>query len=69
MTATYDATLSAITKPTKIHYDFGGYWTSTNGGSTLTTQLIDENGNWKKSISGYTGASGDDPTWVYADDT
>lgn len=68
VTATYDATLSAITKPTKIHYDFGGYWTSSNGGSTLTTQLIDENGNWKKSTSGYTGASGDDPTWVYADD-
>lgn len=67
VTATYDATLSAITKPTKTHYDFGGYWTSSNGGSTLTTQLIDENGNWKKSISGYTGASGDDPTWVYAD--
>ena len=67
VTATYDATLSAITIPTKAHYDFGGYWTSSDDGSTLTTQLIDENGNWKKSISGYTGASGDDPTWVHAD--
>ena len=68
VTATYDATLSAITKPTKTHYDFGGYWTSSNGGSTLTTQLIDANGNWIKNVATYTGASGDNPTWIYAND-
>lgn len=67
VTATYDATLSAITKPAKTHYDFGGYWTSSNGGSTLTTQLIDANGNWIKNVSTYTGASEDDATWIYAD--
>ena len=68
VTATYDATLSAITPPTKDHYDFGGYWTSSNGGSTLTTQIINSDGTWKKNVSGYTGASGDNPTWVYAND-
>lgn len=70
VSVTYNSSVNLtenITIPEKAHYDFGGYWTSSNGGSTLTTQLIDENGNWKKSISGYTGASGDDPTWVYAD--
>jgi len=71
VSVTYDATTnltSAITKPEKTHYDFGGYYTSEDEGETLGTQLIDANGNWKKSVSGYTGASSDDPTWVYAGD-
>lgn len=69
VSVTYNATTGltdAITKPEKSHYDFGGYYTSDDEGETLGTQLIDENGNWKKGISGYTGTSGDDATWVYA---
>lgn len=62
---TYGATLSAITKPTKTHYDFGGYFTEINGGGS---QLIDANGNWIKNVTDYTGASGDNSTWVHADD-
>ncbi|MBQ7648235.1 MAG: hypothetical protein IJS92_04060 [Paludibacteraceae bacterium] len=71
VSVTFNATTnltSAITKPTKAHYDFGGYYTSEDDGETLGTQLIDANGNWKKSVSGYTGASGDNPTWVHAGD-
>ena len=65
---TYDAVLPSLeTKHTKAHYDFGGYWTSSDDGSTLTTQLIDDKGAWIADVSGYTGASGDDPTWVHAD--
>lgn len=69
VSVTYNVTTGltdAITKPEKSHYDFGGYYTSDDEGETLGTQLIDENGNWKKGISGYTGTSGDDATWVYA---
>ena len=43
--------------PTRTHYIFGGYWTSSDGGSTLTTQLINADGSWKASVSGYTDAS------------
>lgn len=69
-TVTYGSTtnMGPIEKPTKTHYDFGGYWTSSNSGSTLTTQLIDENGNWIKNVTDYTGTSGDNATWVYAGD-
>lgn len=69
VSVTYDATTnltSAISKPEKTYYTFDGYWTSNDEGETPITQLIDANGNWKKSISGYTGASGENPTWKYA---
>ncbi len=68
VSVTYDATTnltSSITCPQKAHYDFGGYWTSSNGGSTLTTQLIDDNGAWIADVSGYTSAS---KQWIYAGD-
>ena len=68
VSVTYDATTnltSSITCPQKAHYDFGGYWTSSNGGSTLTTQLIDDNGAWIEGVSGYTSAS---KQWIYAGD-
>lgn len=72
VSVTFDATTgltSAITKPEKAHYDFGGYYVSDDGGETLTNiQLIDANGNWKKGVSGYTGTSEDNATWVYAND-
>ena len=62
---TYDAVLSIVSPHTKAHYDFGGYWTDNNDtGATLVTQIIDANGNWIKDIAGYTGHSGDNPTWV-----
>lgn len=69
VSVTYNATTGltdAITKPEKSHYDFGGYYTSDDEGETLGTQLIDASGNWKKSVTGYTSASGDDAKWVYA---
>ena len=71
VSVTFDATTgltSTIDKPEKKHYDFGGYYTSANSGATLDVQLIDENGNWKKGVSGYTGTSEDNATWVYAGD-
>ncbi len=75
-TASVNVTYDAITgltlpieKPEKAHYDFGGYYVSNDGGETLTNiQLIDANGNWKKGVSGYTGTSEDNATWVYAGD-
>lgn len=66
VTVTFDAALSAITPPTKMYYTFDGYWTDNDDtGATLDKQLIDEDGNWKKSISPYTGTSGDNATWIY----
>ena len=53
--ATYKSTtLSTITKPTKTNYTFGGYYTETDGGGT---QIIDANGNWLASKTGYTDGS------------
>ena len=53
--ATYNTTtLSTITKPTKTNYTFGGYYTATDGGGT---QIIDANGNWLASQSGFTDGS------------
>lgn len=50
--ATYNTTtLTTITKPTKTNYTFGGYYTATGGGGT---QIIDANGNWLASKSGFT---------------
>ena len=34
ITATYNADMPSITKPTKTGYTFGGYYTATNGGGT-----------------------------------
>lgn len=65
-----DNMTSAVTQPTKAHYDFGGYWTDNNdSGETLDVQLIDENGNWKAGVSPYTGSDADgNPTWIYPND-
>jgi hypothetical protein len=66
ITVTFDAALSAIIPPTKMYYTFDGYWTDNDDtGATLDKQLIDEDGNWKKSISPYTGTNGDNATWIY----
>ena len=68
VSVTYDATTnltSSITSPQKAHYDFGGYWTSTDEGAHLTTQLIDDKGAWIADVSGYTSAS---KQWIYAGD-
>ena len=65
-----DNMTSAVTQPTKTHYDFRGYWTDNNdSGATLGVQLIDENGNWIKDVSPYTGSDADgNPTWIYPND-
>ena len=63
ITATYNANTnltSAITKPTKTGWTFGGYFTAKNGGGT---QIIDASGNVIASVSGYTDAS---KNWKYA---
>ena len=53
--ATYNTTtLTTISKPTKTNYTFGGYYTATSGGGT---QIIDANGNWLASKSGFTDDS------------
>lgn len=52
-----------ITSPQKEHYDFGGYYTSSDEGVTLDVQLIDENGAWIASVDGYTDS---DKNWLYA---
>ena len=67
VSVTFDATTnltSAITCPTKNGYTFGGYYTATGGGGS---QLITKDGTWIKSVTNYTGASGNNPTWVKAD--
>ena len=61
-TVTYNANTnltSAVTVPTRTGYDFAGYKTSS------LTLLIDEDGNWLASKTGYTDAS---KNWIYADD-
>lgn len=71
-TVTFNDTINmkgGIEVPSKTHYDFGGYYISTNKGATLTTQIIDANGNWKKGVSGYTGTIDDVASWVCAGDT
>jgi len=68
-TVTFNDTIhmkGRIEVPSKSNYDFGGYYTSANSGATLDVQLIDENGNWKKGVSGYTGTKEDVASWVYA---
>ena len=68
VSVTYGASTNlttAITCPTKTNKVFGGYWTSANSGATLDTKLIDEDGNWLPSVSGYTNAN---KQWQYAND-
>lgn len=63
VTATYGASTnltSDITAPTKTNYIFGGYYTEESGAGT---QLIDENGAWLASKTGYTDGS---KNWQYA---
>lgn len=65
VTVTYDANTnltSAITKPEKTGYEFGGYYTARNGGGT---QLIGTDGNWIASVTGYTDGS---KNWKYPND-
>ena len=68
VSVTYNSSVNLtenITIPQKAHYDFGGYWTSTDEGAHLTTQLIDADGAWIADVSGYTSAS---KQWIYAGD-
>lgn len=71
VTVTFDASTNMtasdlITKPTKTHYDFGGYWTSDDLGAHLGVKLIDENGKWIKNVEDYTSQDGSgNPTWVH----
>ena len=63
VTAMYGASTnltSDITAPTKTNYIFGGYYTEESGAGT---QLIDENGAWLASKTGYTDGS---KNWQYA---
>lgn len=53
-----------ITIPQKEHYDFGGYYASSDEGTTLCVRLIDENGAWIASVDGYTDG---DKNWLYTD--
>ncbi len=51
---------SAIIKPTKTGYTFGGYFTAIGGAGS---QLIGTDGNWIANVDGYTDA---DKKWQYA---
>ena len=64
ISVTFDANTnltSAITKPVKDGYKFGGYYTEEDGSGT---QIIDENGNVNASVTSYTSAT---KQWIYAD--
>jgi len=54
--------ITSVAVPTLTHFDFGGYYTGENG---TGIQLIDENGDWLASKTGYTDAS---KNWIKADD-
>ena len=63
---TYNATTnltSNVTVPTKSGYTFGGYFINNDG---TGSQLITDTGAWIKDVTGYTGSSSTNPTWVYA---
>ena len=63
VTATYGASTnltSSITAPSKTGYIFGGYYTEEDGEGT---QLIDANGAWLASKTGYTDGS---KNWQFA---
>lgn len=51
---------SPIDCPTYTNKVFGGYWTTASGEGT---QLIDGDGNWIPSVTGYTGVN---KQWLYA---
>ncbi len=72
-TVTFNDTINmkgGIEVPSKAHYEFGGYYISTDKGATLTNiQIIDANGNWNKAVSGFTGTKDDVASWVCAGDT
>lgn len=54
----YDELTTSITCPTKTGYNFGGYYTETNGGGV---QIINASGVWQASVSGYTDG---DKKWI-----
>lgn len=65
VSVTYNSSVNLIkniTIPQKAHYDFGGYYTSSDGGATLDVQLIDEKGAWIASVDGYTDGA---KNWIY----
>ena len=63
---TYNAATGSLTNtPTKTGYDFGGYWTSSNSGVTLTTQVFGANLAPIQNVSGYTDNTGD-KKWINA---
>lgn len=67
VSVTYNSSVNLtknITIPQKAHYDFGGYYTSSDGGVTLDVQLINEKGAWIASVDGYTD---DAKNWLYTD--
>lgn len=67
VSVTYNSSVNlteSITIPKKAHYDFGGYYTSSDEGVTLDVPLIAENGAWIASVDGYTDS---DKNWLYAD--
>ncbi|MBQ6791023.1 MAG: InlB B-repeat-containing protein [Paludibacteraceae bacterium] len=65
VSATYNSNtniVATIICPTKTGYYFDGYYTETGGNGT---QLIDRNGNFIASVSGYTDAS---KNWIHDGD-
>ena len=56
----FSTTLSKITCPEKNGCTFGGYFTATGGGGV---QLIEDDGDWIASVSGYTNSS---TQWIRA---
>lgn len=67
VSVTYNSSVNLtknITIPQKAHYDFGGYYTSSDGGATLDVQLINEKGAWIASVDGYTDGA---KNWLYTD--
>lgn len=67
VSVTYNSSVNLtknITIPQKAHYDFGGYYTSSDGGVTLDVQLINEKGAWIASVDDYTDGA---KNWLYTD--
>ena len=54
----YDELTTSIICPTKTGYNFGGYYTETNGGGV---QIINASGVWQAPVSGYTDG---DKKWI-----
>ncbi|MEE0923932.1 MAG: InlB B-repeat-containing protein, partial [Paludibacteraceae bacterium] len=67
VSVTYNSSVNLtenITIPEKAHYDFGGYYTSSDEGVTLDVPLIDATGAWIASVDEYTDG---DKNWLYTD--